>query len=213
MHTLSGIHTLGLTGGIGSGKSYVASLLRERGIPVYDSDHQAKELYDSDEMLKQQMIQLIGAELYQTESGRLNRPMLASLIFTNPSLLASVNALVHPALRQAFTLWREELHHQGQSICAIESALLLEGGLVDYVDSVCLVQAPEALRLERAISRDGASREQIVQRMSKQRKQEELLERADFVIHNDGAHPLAPQIDQLLVSIAQSPYLCAINPT
>lgn len=213
MHTLSGIHTIGLTGGIGSGKSYVASLLRERGIPVYDSDYEAKQLYDTDQILKKRMVALLGPELYQTESGQLDRPMLASLIFSDSKLLQAVNSLVHPALRQAFSLWRVELHRQGLSICAIESALLLEGGLEHYVDSVCLVHAPEALRLERAMRRDGASREQILQRMSKQGREAELLERADFVIHNDGTLPLSPQIDRLLVSIAQSPYLCAINPT
>lgn len=211
MHTLSGIHTIGLTGGIGSGKSYVASLLRECGVSVYNSDEEAKRLYNVDINLKDSIINLLGSELYDTESGQLNRPMLANLIFTDQTLLQAVNRLVHPILRQAFSRWREELYKNGQNLCAIESALLLEGGLEEYVDSICVVHAPKELRLERAMSRDRASREQILQRMSKQRSEEELLERADFVIHNDGLHPLPPQIEGLLVSITQSPYLCPVN--
>ena len=123
------ILTLGITGGIGSGKSYVASLLSERGIPVYDTDSRAKALYDEDSTLRQELIQLFGSQLYRTADGRLDRQALAKIIFGDREALAKVNALVHPAVRRDFLHWREGLLTEDMRLCALESALLLDAGL------------------------------------------------------------------------------------
>ena len=194
--TSYGIYTLGVTGGIGSGKSYIARLLEERGIPVYDTDSRAKALYDTDEELREAMISLCGAGIY-APSGLLDRKALASLIFADRSLLEQVNALVHPAVRRDFVAWREGLSAEGKRLCALESALLLDAGLDAYTDGVLAVLADDTLRLQRAMMRDGVGEEAIRARMQHQMSQVELAQRADFLIYNDEAHPLIPQLDSL----------------
>lgn len=195
-----GIYTLGITGGIGSGKSYIAQLLASRGIPVYDTDSRAKQLYDRDAELKEAMIALCGADIYP--SGMLDRKALSSLIFTDRSLLERVNALVHPAVRRDFCLWRLSLASSGERTCALESALLLDAGLDAYVDGVLVVLADDALRLERAMLRDGVTEEAVRGRMRHQMPQDEMARRGDFLIYNDDAHPLSPQLDRLLERIS-----------
>ena len=194
--TSHGIYTLGVTGGIGSGKSYIARLLEERGIPVYDTDSRAKALYDTDGELREAMIALCGAGIY-APSGLLDRKALASLIFADRSLLEQVNALVHPAVRRDFVAWREGLSAEGKRLCALESALLLDAGLDAYTDGVLAVLADDRLRLQRAMMRDGVGEEAVRARMQHQMSQVELAQRADFLIYNDEAHPLIPQLDSL----------------
>lgn len=195
-----GIYTIGLTGGIGAGKSYVARMLQERHIPVYATDQRAKALYDEDEELRESMIRLCGKEIYTTE-GHLDRAYLASLIFADRALLEEVNKLVHPAVRRDFCRWRSELVESGLRLCALESALLLGAGLDEYVDLVVAVVAEESVRLTRAMLRDGASEESVRARIQHQMAEEELIDRADYVLYNDDAHPLAPQIDRLLAAL------------
>lgn len=194
-----GIYTLGITGGIGSGKSYVAQILATRGIPVYDTDSRAKLLYDTDAGLRDSMIALCGPGIYS--SGRLDRKTLSTLIFSDRALLDRVNSLVHPAVRRDFCRWREALSKSGVRACALESALLLGAGLESYVDDVLVVLADDALRLQRAVLRDGASEEAVRARMRHQMTQEELVRRGDFLIYNDGAHPLEAQLESLLAQI------------
>ena len=194
--TSPSIYTLGVTGGIGSGKSYIARLLEERGIPVYDTDSRAKALYDTDGELREAMIALFGARIY-APSGLLDRKALASLIFVDRSLLEQVNALVHPAVRRDFVAWREGLSAEGKRLCALESALLLDAGLDTYTDGVLAVLADDTLRLQRAMMRDGVGEEAVRARMQHQMSQVELAQRADFLIYNDEAHPLIPQLDSL----------------
>lgn len=196
------ILTLGLTGGIGSGKSYIARLLEQRGIPVYDSDMRAKALYGEDAELRKALEQLCGSDIYDIQTGQLNRGLFASRIFTDRNLLSQVNALVHPAVRRDFVRWRQGLLERGVSRCALESALLLDSGLAAYVDRVLVVVAPMELRLERAMRRDQASEAAILQRMSKQQSQESLVKQADYVLYNDGTSPLEDQIGTLLTSFA-----------
>jgi dephospho-coA kinase len=174
----------------------VARLLEERGIPVYDTDSRAKALYDTDGELREAMIALFGAPIY-TPSGLLDRKALASLIFADRSLLEQVNALVHPAVRRDFVAWRKGLSAEGKRLCALESALLLDAGLDAYTDGVLAILADDTLRLQRAMMRDGASEEAVRARMQHQMPQEKLAQRADFLIYNDEAHPLTPQLDSL----------------
>lgn len=196
------ILTLGLTGGIGSGKSYVSRLLEGAGLPVYDSDRRAKELYDEDTQLRQGVQELCGRDVYDTETERLDRALLASRIFADPRLLQQVNALVHPAVRQDFQRWRREQLEAGATLCALESALLLDSGLRRYVDRVVVVAASEALRLERAMARDGVEAEAIRQRMARQRPQSELIAEADHVLYNELDSDLEAQVSSLLASLA-----------
>lgn len=196
------ILTLGLTGGIGSGKSYVSRLLERAGLPVYDSDRRAKELYDEDTQLRQGVQELCGRDVYDTETERLDRALLASRIFADPRLLQQVNALVHPAVRQDFQRWRREQLEAGAVLCALESALLLDSGLRHYVDRVVVVAASEELRLERAMARDGVEAEAIRQRMARQRPQAELVAEADHVLYNEPDSDLEAQVSSLLASLA-----------
>ena len=206
-----GIYTLGITGGIGSGKSYVARQLTARGIPVYDTDSQAKSLYDTDAELRQAMIELCGTSIY-TASGVFDRKALAAQVFADRALLEQVNSLVHPAVRRDFCRWREALSTSGLRICALESALLLGAGLETYVDNVVVVLADDALRLQRAMQRDGVSEEAVRVRMQHQMPQEELACHGDFLIYNDEMHPLESQLDQLLARIPLLSHSVAIPP-
>lgn len=198
-HVDPDIWTIGLVGGIGSGKSYVARILSERfDVPVYDSDTQAKRLYDVDEELKREMISLLGKRLYDTESGCLDRTFLGQRIFSDRALLAEVNALVHPAVRRDFLRWRGRLVSRGVQKCALESALLLDSGLDEYVDAVVAVSAPLEVRIARTMQRDGVGREAIEARLQHQMPEATLLERADYILHNDSQHDLKAEICAML---------------
>ncbi len=186
------MYKVGLTGGIGSGKSTVAELMRDRGIAVYDSDSRAKALMAGDEALRQALIAEFGAECYTVEG--LNRPWLAERVFSNEAELARLNAIVHPAVMRDFATWAEA---QEGNYVVLESAILLEAGLEGYVDVVVAVMAPQELRLERAMQRDGASREQIEERMRNQMSDEERTDRAKYAIVNIDLEELEEDVEQL----------------
>lgn len=203
-HASQEIITLGLTGGIGSGKSYVARLLSQRGIPIYDCDSRAKELYDEDLALQLGMTLLFGPEIYDSETGLLDRKRLAQIIFSDKAMLEQVNDLVHPAIRHDFDEWRALQAKAGARVCIIESAILLQASLVDYVDSVVVVSANEKLRLQRACQRDQVSEAAVQERMRHQLPQDELLAAADFVITNEPEYPLDEQLERLLAALPQA---------
>lgn len=186
------MYKVGLTGGIGSGKSTVAELMRDRGIAVYDSDSRAKALMAGDEALRQALIAEFGAECYTAEG--LNRPWLAQRVFSNEAELARLNAIVHPAVMRDFATWAEA---QEGNYVVLESAILLEAGLEGHVDVVVAVMAPQELRLERAMQRDGASREQIEERMRNQMSDEERTDRAKYAIVNIDLEELEEDVEQL----------------
>ncbi|MDY3089829.1 MAG: dephospho-CoA kinase [Porphyromonas sp.] len=194
--------TLGLTGGIGSGKSIVARILAVLGIPVYDCDQRAKALYNEDEDLRRAMIALCGERLYATEFGRLDRAYLAEQIFGNHTLLEAVNALVHPAVRADIDRWKAQQAAEGHRLVAIESAILLDSeGLRERVDSVVLVSAPLELRIARAIRRDGSTEAAIRQRIAAQMSEEAMRELADHILLNDEKTALLPQVEELLSQV------------
>ena len=174
---------LGITGGIGSGKSYVARLLSdELGVPVFDCDAQAKRLSDEDPLIREALTRLVGPQVY--DCGRLVRPVLAAYLFQSEEHAAKVNAIIHPAVHAHFLRWQQE--HEGQPLVALESAILYESGFNRFVDRILFVRASEPLRIQRAMQRDGASRQQIEQRISRQHAQ--LYEPlADYVIDNEAA--------------------------
>lgn len=197
--------TLGITGGIGSGKSLVCRVLQHLGVAVYDCDASAKTLYDTDPELKDSMQTLFGEALYSTPSGLLDRAYLAQIIFSDQALLSQVNALVHPAVERDVKRWKEDRAQEGAQLIALESALLFSSeALLNQVDRTITVSAPKEVRIARAMRRDSASREAICQRMAAQLSQEELEQRADDIILNDGITHVLPQIDSLLSRLKHS---------
>ena len=185
---------IGITGGIGSGKSVVATLLRLYGIPVYIADEESKRLTNSSPVIRRALVDLVGEAVYDAD-GKLDKPRLANFIFGQPEHLARVNAIIHPEVNRDFLDWSER---QEKAFCAIESAILFESGFDRIVDVKLMVLAPLEIRLERAIARDHASREALERRIKSQMADEEKASRSDFVIHNDGRQALIPQVEKFI---------------
>ena len=184
----------GVTGGIGSGKSYVLRLLTERGIPVYDSDSEAKRLMLVDAGIREGLTGLLGNDVYLPD-GELNKPLISAYLFASVQNAERINAIVHPRVKASFNRWASE---QKAPIVALESAILYESGFEDVVDFVVTVCAPIEVRMHRVQERDGATEAQVRKRMAAQMDDEEKCKRSDFVILNDGNKPLDIQIDDLL---------------
>lgn len=190
---------IGITGGIGSGKSVVSCLLRLMGIPVYDCDSEAKRLMTENTEIRQALIEAVGAQVYDV-TGRLNRTYLASYMFGNACHVAIVNHIVHPVVRADFKQWALQAH---RPVVAVESAILFEAGMESDVDSVWLVYASEHVRMQRAMQRDAATEEAIRSRMQRQQADSVYMTRADKVVYNDGAQSLIVQVGRLLHSICR----------
>lgn len=186
------MYKVGITGGIGSGKSTVCAILAEFGVAVYDSDSRAKRLMNEDNALRERLVERFGGEVYCAEG--LNRRYLAERVFGNPEELKALNAIVHPAVMDDFDRWALE---QEGSYVVLESAILFEASLDRRVDVSVAVMAPEELRIERAMQRDGAQREQIVARMNNQISDQERVERAKYTIVNIDIDNLKSDVEQL----------------
>lgn len=186
------MYKVGITGGIGSGKSTVSRILAEFGIAVYTSDDRAKELMATSGELRRKIVASFGEEAYA--DGALNRAYLAQCIFSNPEALATLNSIVHPAVMEDFDRWAEE---QEGSYVVLESAILFEAGLDSRVDCVVSVLAPEALRIERAMQRDGSSREDVARRIANQMSDDERTERSKYAIVNIVLEDLYEDVEQL----------------
>lgn len=181
---------LGLTGGIGSGKTFVAEVFTQIGIPVYNADKKARELSENSPVIKEKIIQLFGREAYPGD--HLNSRLIGSLVFQDQELLKKLNAIVHPAVEYDFLEWCK-----GRSSFPYllkEAAILFETGIYKKLDATILVIAPEKTRIERIKSRDGLEEDQIRQRLENQWSDEEKLKLADFVINNDGRTMILPQV-------------------
>ena len=188
---------IGITGGIGCGKSYVSAKMRLRGIPVYDSDTRAKLITATNPVIKMELTRLVGPTLYcPCGCGVMQKEVLAKFIFGNPDNLAKVNAIIHPRVKEDFRQWADE--RKGKDFCILESAILFESGFDGEVDFKVCVDAPLELRIRRCMERDKTTREAVVERINNQMDQAEKCSKADFVIVNDGVQALEPQIDALL---------------
>jgi dephospho-CoA kinase len=182
---------VGLTGGIGSGKSTVAGVFEVLGIPVAYADREAKKVMTDDPLLRQQIIQHFGSASYK--DGQLNRPFLAAQVFSDKDRLELLNALVHPATIAAGQRWMEE--QAGRAPYAIrEAALIFETDSVRHLDFVIGVYAPHSLRIHRVLQRDKLTREDILQRMKNQIDEEIKMKLCDAIIYNDEQHPVIPQV-------------------
>ena len=160
---------IAVTGGIGSGKSYISHLLENMHIPVYNADNEAKRLTASDAGIRGELIALLGEDVYK--DGLLNKPLLASYLFSDPAHVLQINSIIHPRVRKDFTVWVER--QEKCEIVGMESAILYEAGFQDTVDAVIMVYAPVELRIQRAMYRDGASEEQVRARIAAQMDDEE----------------------------------------
>ena len=196
---------IGITGGIGSGKSVVSQILRTLDIPVYDCDAEAKRLTVTDSVIIRQLKALIGDDVYlNNDTSRmanvqcsmfnvqLNKNLLASYLFTSSDHVAKVNAIIHPRVREDFKRWCGQ--HASCPLVAMESAILFEANFQDTLDRILMVYAPLEIRIARAMSRDQATRESVLNRIRQQMDDEEKVRLSHFVIHNDGDAPLIPQV-------------------
>ncbi len=181
---------VGLTGGIGSGKTLVCSVLEKLGVAVYYADSEARRLMNSDPELEHQISGLFGNKAY--EGGSLNREFLAQRVFKDKELLTRLNELVHPAVQKDFSRWASE---QKPAFYVVEeAAILFESGSDRNMDLTIGVFAEKELRVRRVMQRDGIARDQVRMRINSQMNEKEKMEKADIVIRNDGKLMILPQI-------------------
>ncbi len=177
---------VGLTGGIGSGKSIISRVFGILGAPVFNADFEAKMLMESEPGVREKIRLEFGQDIYT--SGRLDRKRLASLVFGNQDLLAKLNGIVHPAVGELFRKWVKS--KEGVPYIIKEAAILFESGGYRELDHVVLVSAPPGLRISRVMERDGVDRESVEQRMANQWPDERKRELADTILVNDGNNPV-----------------------
>jgi len=184
---------VGITGGIGSGKSTVCKVFRVLGIPVFESDEVARQLMNSDPKMCAQLVELFGASVYLPNQ-IIDRKYLAGIVFSNPSLLAQLNGIVHPKVREVFAAW---CRNQDSAYVLHESAILFESGFYKLMDKTITVLANENERIERVMKRDGATKELVNQRIRNQWSEIERIKLADFTISNNEDELIIPQIIEI----------------
>jgi dephospho-CoA kinase len=184
---------IGLTGGIGSGKSFIAQIIEHMGYPVYYSDARAKELTKSNPTIKMGLISLFGKEVYK--GNQLNSELIASKIFNDDELRTTVNELIHPIVRADFENWAL---NQKSALVFNEAAILFETGSYRNFDATILVCAPTELKIERVMKRENCSREAVLERMSKQWSDEDKRKLADYSILNDNEIPILLQLEEII---------------
>ena len=185
---------IGITGGIGSGKSFVCKILEEMGFSVYYSDDRAKKLMNSDIRIQKKLKLLIGDEAY-TEDG-INRELISSKMFSDKTLRQKINQLIHPIVRADFEQWKKGF--TDDEFIFNEAAILFETGAYVNFDSVILVYAPLEIKLERIKKRDGVSEEEVLKKMKAQWTDEEKMKHTPYHILNDGKNPIEDRISILL---------------
>jgi dephospho-CoA kinase len=184
---------IGLTGGIGSGKTTVANLFREHGIPVYIADDEARTISDSPEVVKH-IADVFGDDAIS--NGRLDRKKMAELVFDDPEKLKKLNAIIHPAVKNHFLAWLEI--HKDEPIVIKEAAILFETGNDKDCDAVITVTAPLEIRIKRVMERDKTSREEILKRIDNQWNDEKRISKSDFTIYNVNFNETAYQTAEIL---------------
>ncbi|MEZ5016302.1 MAG: dephospho-CoA kinase [Flavipsychrobacter sp.] len=183
---------VGITGGIGSGKSVVCQVFNTLGIPAFNADNAAKYLMEHDPTLVSNIKTLFGEEVYIED--KLNRQLLSSIVFNNPKLLQQLNALVHPL---TIAYGKEWMELQSAPYIIKEAAIFFESGTYKEMDVMIGVTAPEPLRIRRAMNRDNATREKIAQRIAQQMDEQEKMNRCDYIITNDDKTAIIPQVERI----------------
>ncbi|MFQ5572322.1 MAG: dephospho-CoA kinase [Rhodothermales bacterium] len=197
--------TLGVTGGIGSGKTTVCRLFEERGARVFYADVEAKKLMQDDPDTRAAIIAAFGPDSYDA-AGHLDRTALARKVFGDEEKVARINAIVHPRVFAAFEQARQRAENEGTALLVHEAALIFEAGGEQHLDAVAVVDAPVEERIRRVVSRDHVAPEQVRARMAHQLPPEELRRRADFVIDNNGSlDDLRAQVDRIYRAMLAKP--------
>jgi len=187
------MNTVGITGGIGSGKTLVCKVFSCFGVPVYHSDRRARLLTENNPVILKAISEVFGPEIIS--SGKLDRDALAEIVFRDKIALEKLNAIVHPVVRKDVETWINRM--SGEDYIIQEAAILFETGAYRKMDAVISVSAPLEVRISRVMARDLISRQQVLERMHSQLEQAEIDEKADLVIHNDGERMLIPQIAEI----------------
>jgi dephospho-CoA kinase len=182
---------IGITGCIGSGKTTVSRIFMQLGIPVYNADSRAKWLMESNDILIRNIKEIFGSNAYTTD-GALNRSFIAAEAFKHPDLLKQLNQVVHPFVFADFDEWCNK--HSNYQYIVKEAALMFESDSYKQLDEIIVVTAPESLRIERSMQRDGSSKEAVLARMKNQMTEAEKLSKAHHEIKNDEEHLLIPQV-------------------
>ncbi len=184
---------IGLTGGIGAGKSLISSILESLSYPVFNSDKEAKEIVEQNETVKNKIIQLLGQNAYQ--DGSYNSLFIANIVFHDDNVLKQLNEIIHPAVKQAFIDYSA---NQQSKLVFNEAAILFETGAYKSFDKTILVCANEEVRLKRVVARDGSTKDEILARFAKQWPNEKKIPLADFIIENDDEKSVLLQLDEIL---------------
>ena len=187
---------VGITGGIGSGKSTVAKAFAALGVAVYNCDKEAKRLIAQDMRIRAELCRLLGDEIYSSD-GVLQKQRMAALIFSDRGLLQKVNEIVHPAVFDDFMAWSMERQAEGSSWVLCEAAVMTENGYASRLVRLIVTSLPLEVRVERTMLRDGATREEVLRRIRSQASDEELCALADFVVVPDDRHFILPQVLEL----------------
>ncbi len=191
---------LGITGGIGSGKSTISELLLILGIPVYIADLESKKLTNNSSVIRKELIKLYGKDIYN-DDGLLNKIKLASIIFNDKKQLQKVNALIHPEVKNNLREWI--MNNKENDIVAYESAIMFESGFHKLTNKILTVYTPLEIRINRIIKRDNSSREKALERIKSQMDDEERIKLSDFVIVNDDTKSLIDQVLETLTRLNQ----------
>lgn len=183
---------IGLTGGIGSGKSTAAQIFEVLGIPVYYADTEAKRLMNEDAQIKKEIIKIFGEKAYSNST--LDRKYISSIAFSDPAKLQSLNTIVHPAIKKDAENWMQK---QTTPYAIHEAALIFEAKVNERLDYVIGVSSPEELRIKRAMQRDNVSRDEVLKRISRQLAEKIKMSKCDFILFNDEEQLLIPQVVEL----------------
>lgn len=187
---------IGLTGGIGSGKTTVANYLLEKNIPVYIADDEARKITDSKKVTSK-IKEIFGNEV--VENNKINRTALANIVFKDKEKLTQLNAIIHPEVKKHFKKWLKS--KQDYTFVVKESAILFESGSYLDCDAIILVTAPTETRIERTIKRDNSSRESVIQRINNQMTEEEKTLKSDYIIQNTTLKETYNQVDEMLKNL------------
>ena len=190
---------IGVTGGIGSGKSYICRIISSLGFPVYNCDAEAKKLMNTNKHIINSLKQLIGENSYDSE-GNLNKPIIAQFLFANEENSHKINSVVHPVVKEDFRSWASA---QNADLIFMESAILFESGFNDVVDNVITITAPPETRIERTIRRDNTTREQVIARMNQQMQDEERVRLSDYIISNNTNDNVEQQIKAIIETLSK----------
>ena len=190
---------IGVTGGIGSGKSYICRIISSLGFPVYNCDAEAKKLMNTNKHIINSLKQLIGENSYDSE-GNLNKPIITQFLFANEENAHKINSVVHPVVKEDFRSWASA---QNADLIFMESAILFESGFNDVVDKVITITASLETRIERTIRRDNTPKEQVIARMNQQMQDEERIRLSDYIISNNTNDNAEQQIKTIIETLSK----------